>query len=273
MEVVPAGGDIGGNGDFRQIRDLVFPVAVHKGVVDRHLADVFDEPASHKHLREKGCETLLPEPTPEKALTVNIDRSFPRSNAGQMGGLLCRYPPLTHRECRAAEETDLAVAPLPRCQPLDRVIAVAAVLRTKHLDVALGVAHAAGIIVHDGVALVAPILRVWALELGVVRVRPIRYAGRLPGDLQVISARALSVEAPGDDNGHVRLALGSVDVAVGDHPVTHGHCHILLADDSGCNLVDPLVQSRMSTKTVRCSRRARGPFRRPWPRLKATSGR
>ena len=115
---------------------------------------------------------------------------------------------MRHWHMARAELPSMPTRPLHHSlpgQPLDQVVSVAALLRDPQVHVALGVAHPAVVVVGDGVALVAPVLRVRSLELGVGRVRAVRHAQGLPDHVRGVGRRALAEEAPRNDDGDISL--------------------------------------------------------------------
>jgi len=169
---------------------------------------------------------------PHHQVAVDVADALPRIDRGQVRGLLGCGEPLGYGQVGSAAHADLAGAPLLLGEPLDEVVAVAALLAVPQDAVAVGVGHAADVGVADRVSLGTPVRRVGAFEFLQARdqlvVQPddgedAEHAGR--------GALALAVGAPRHDDGNLLRPCGTEDVDVDGDAVAQGDRRVLLEHD------------------------------------------
>ena len=161
------------------------------------------------------------------------------TDAGKMRRLLGGDAILHHAHAGVSRHPHLPVRPMLRGQPLDEVVAVPAVLRAEHVDVALGTANAARIGIDDGITVMAPVGGIGRLELGQPRHRSRWDAHRLP---LMVLLLPLAEIAPIHDRRHVQRAHGAEDVGVDRRAVAQLHRNVLLAQDARLGDIDALIQ-------------------------------
>lgn len=139
---------------------------------------------------------------------------------------------LRDREIGGSTHRDLSGAPLPLGEPLDEVIAIAAILAIPQHAVAVGVHHTTDIRIADRVAVSAPVGEVRALKLFKTRDDPVGQAHQNKHTHHAQEGSlAFAVRGPGHDDGHRLCPDRTEHVDVDRHAVTQLDGDVLLEDD------------------------------------------
>ncbi len=227
--VHPAGGDVGWDADLVPIDDLVLVVAVHQGIVLDHLGRVLDVVVDSESLDDVRLVIRVGDAAAVVGLAVEVALALPGRQASEVPGALSGDAPVRHAHAGVAQHGALAVAPLLLADPVNDIGAVLGVLRAPQVNVALGMAHAAGVDVDDGVAVGNPEAGVGGLELGVLGHGLGGNAHELPGIHALGGILAEGTEAA-DGRHLVRGVVRTVDVDVDVRAVAQGDGLVALAD-------------------------------------------
>ena len=165
-------------------------------------------------------------------ISVDVTHTLPRVDGGEVRRLFGSGKPLRYREIGGSTHPDLSAAPLLLCEPLDEIVAIAAILSVPQQAVAFAVHHPTDIRIADRVALSAPVRRVCALELFQTRDDPV---GQAPQGEYTHHAQggslAFAVRTPRHDDRHLLCPDRTEHVGVDRHAVTQLDRDILLEND------------------------------------------